>query len=187
MAMNYIFSDDWFSHNIPLFEQFLGGLRERPCRLLEIGSYEGRSAIWLINNIATHPSSLLETIDANEHPSLRPNLNAAGRPGKITFRLGKSVEVMRTLQLDAYDFTYIDGSHAAVNVIEDAVHAFRLIKKGGIIAFDDYLWDDPRFNTQGHPPSRIKQAIDAFLAIYSDEVELLYRDYQVWVKKKPTL
>jgi hypothetical protein len=38
----YNFTADFFSANIHLFEQFLGDLKDKPCRLLEIGSYEGR-------------------------------------------------------------------------------------------------------------------------------------------------
>jgi predicted O-methyltransferase YrrM len=178
--VTYDFSDDWFSHNIPLFERFLSGLKDRPCRLLEIGSYEGRSAVWLIDNVATHPSSSVETIDTYENPRLRRNLAATGRPGQVTFHLGPSAVVLPTLPRDSYDFAYIDGCHWTVNVLEDAVQAFRLLKARAIIAFDDYLWDDPRFNQEGRP----KEAIDAFLAIYSGEIELLYRDYQVWVRKK---
>jgi len=40
--MSYEFSDDWFRANVWLFERFLGELKDRPCRLLEIGSSEGR-------------------------------------------------------------------------------------------------------------------------------------------------
>jgi hypothetical protein len=176
----YDFSDDWFSDRIPIFERFLGGLKDQPCRLLEIGSYEGRSAAWLINNVATHSSSVVETIDAQENQRLRPNLAATGHSDRIKFHLGLSAAVLRTLPLESYDFAYIDGSHWTVNVLEDAVHAFGLLKAGGIMAFDDYLWDDPRWNQEGRP----KEAVDAFLAIYADKIDLLDRGYQVWIRKK---
>ena len=61
VAYDYDSSEDWFSHNIPQFEPFLGHLKGKPCRLLEIGTYEGRSALWLAENIATHPLSSVET------------------------------------------------------------------------------------------------------------------------------
>ena len=88
--------------------------------------------------------------------------------------------VLRTLPLDSYDFAYIDGCHATINVLEDAVLAFPLLKAGAIIAFDDYLWDDPKWNQEGQP----KEAIDAFLSIYASKIELLHREYQVWVRKR---
>jgi len=176
----YEFSDDWFSGNIPLFAQFLAGLKDRPCRLLEVGSYEGRSATWLIDHIASHPSAVIDAVDAREHPKLGRNLAATGHPDKVTFHLGLSAVVLRTLPLDSYDFAYIDGCHWTVNVLEDAVHAFRLLKTGAIMAFDDYTWDDPAQNQEGRP----KEAIDAFLSIYRDQIELLHCGDQVWIRKK---
>jgi Methyltransferase domain len=180
MLTKYEFSVDWFSGNIPLFEQFLGHLKDRQCRLLEIGAYEGQSTVWLVDNIATHSSSVVETVDVHENPRLWRNLAATGHANKVTFHLGSSSVVLRTLPLDSYDFAYIDGCHWTVETLEDAVHAFRLIKAGGVMAFDDYLWDDPERNQEGRP----KEAVDAFLTIYSDKIEILNRHYQVWIRKK---
>jgi len=177
----YDFSDDWFNRNAPLFARYLGDLRDQPCRVLEIGSYEGRSLVWLIENVVTHPDSRIDSVDVREHPRLRNNLAATGAPEKVAFHLGKSADVLRTLPVDSYDFAYIDGCHWAVETLEDAVLSFRLVKAGGIIAFDDYQWDDPEMNEFGRP----KEAVDAFQTIYGSHVELLHRGYQVWVRKRP--
>jgi hypothetical protein len=75
---------------------------------------------------------------------------------------------------------YVDGSHSAVNVLEDAVLSFMLAKPGAIIAFDDYLWDDPEFNRDGTP----KVSIDAFTNIYGKRIEILEYGEQVWVRKR---
>ena len=48
------FRSSWFSYNIPGFERYLTALRSTPCRLLGIGSHEGRSTCWLLENVATH-------------------------------------------------------------------------------------------------------------------------------------
>jgi predicted O-methyltransferase YrrM len=100
---------------------------------------------------------------------------ATGQPDKAIFHLGASAEVLRRLSFDTYDFIYIDGCHSTVNVLEDAVHAFRLLKMGAIMAFDDYLWDHPKSQPAWTP----KKAIDAFLKVYSHEIELLHRGYKV--------
>jgi predicted O-methyltransferase YrrM len=176
VAYDYDFSEDWFSHNIPQFERFLGHLKGKPCRLLEIGTYEGRSALWLAENIATHTMSSIETIDAYEQPRVRNNIADHKR---ITFRVGRSIKVMRTMPIGFYDFAYVDGCHSTTNVLEDAVLAFALLKVGGVLAFDDYLWDDPRANAEGTP----RPAIDAFLSVYARKFELLHKDYQVWLRK----
>lgn len=40
---NYIFSQDWFSHNIPSLQGVIHFVK--PTRILEIGSFEGRSTV----------------------------------------------------------------------------------------------------------------------------------------------
>lgn len=177
----YQFSDDWFNRHVPLFSRYLGGLRDRPCRLLEIGSYEGRSLVWLLENVVTHRESRIDSVDIREHPRLMNNLAATGARDKVAFNLGRSAAVLRTLPPDSYDFAYIDGCHWAVETLEDAVLSFPLVKAGGIIAFDDYLWDDPAMNEFGRP----KEAVDAFLAIYDGHVDVLHRGWQVWLRKRP--
>jgi predicted O-methyltransferase YrrM len=175
-APGYEFRVDWFSARIPRFERHLSHLKGRPCRILEIGAHEGRSTCWMVENIATHEDIHIDTIDVVEHPGLQRNLDATGRSDKITFHRGLSGDILRTLTFHGYDFVYIDGSHAAVSVLEDAVYSFRLLKAGGIMAFDDYLWEDKA--------SRIEVAVDAFLSVYAAEIEILHHGYQVWVRKK---
>ncbi len=114
-----------------------------------------------------------------KQPSFRANIRTAQGEARTELKLGLSREILRTLPLAAYDFIYIDGSHSTVDVLEDAVLAFRLAKAGGIIAFDDYLWDDPEFNQQGTP----KLAIDAFTEIYREKLNILESGYQVWIRK----
>jgi Methyltransferase domain len=90
----------------------------------------------------------------------------------------KAPLALRHLPLSYYDFVYIDGSHRAVDVLEDAVLAWRLIKQGGILTFDDYRWEGA-FDYTNCP----KIAIDAFLEIYSGQFTFIREDYQVTIKK----
>jgi hypothetical protein len=59
------------------------------------------------------------------------------------------------------------------------VHSFRLLKVGGIMETDDYLWDDPEWNQDGRP----KEAVDAFMSIYSKKIKVLHQDWRVWLQK----
>ena len=62
----------------------------------------------------------------------------------------------------------------------DAVLGFELLKPGGVMIFDDYLWESmPR------PIERPKIAVDAFLAAYADKLEVLQpRGWQIAIRKK---
>jgi len=58
------FSVDWHSHNIPHWRRILERYRGQPkVRALEIGSFEGRSTIWLLENILTHETAHIDCID----------------------------------------------------------------------------------------------------------------------------
>ncbi len=57
------FTADWFSSHIPHWERLLRPLAGQPIQALEIGSYEGRSAVWLLQEILTHPESRLTCVD----------------------------------------------------------------------------------------------------------------------------
>ena len=54
---------------------------------------------------------------------------------------GNSSEKLLELELDSFDFIYIDGSHKCLDVYLDACLAWKLLKPGGYIVFDDYLFN----------------------------------------------
>ena len=84
---------------------------------------------------------------------------------------------LRGLPLNWYSLIYIDGAHEGMNVFEDAVLSFRLLKAGGILVFDDYEW------TSKNRTIMPKRAIDAFLAIYV-HTTVLHKGWQVFVRKE---
>ena len=180
MTNQYKFQNDWFSWNIPIFEKYLSHYIGQPCHFLEIGTHEGRATTWLLDNILTHSLARIDSIDKFIQDVLFENLEKTGSQNKITIHQNTSNKVLRTFPLEEFDFIYIDGSHNVINVLEDAVLSFSLLKVGGIMAFDDYLWNDLQ-NSDGTYP---KPAIYAFLLIYHHKINLLYKDYQVWIQKK---
>lgn len=81
-----------------------------------------------------------------------------------------------------YDFIYIDGCHESKEVLEDAVLSWELLKKDGIMIFDDYLWGD---NTTAHDHTLTpKIAIESFLNCYQRYIDILAIEYQIVIKKK---
>ena len=71
-----------------------------------------------------------------------------------------------------FDLIYIDGSHTAADVLIDAVLAFQLLRVGGVMIFDDYLWSmEPALSVD--PLNMPKPAIDAFAAIFLRKTRVL--------------
>ena len=175
----FTFSQDWFSTKKHQFQTLLQPLAGTPCNLLEIGCHEGRATCWLLQNIATHPDASVTCIDTVLQPSFEANIRAAGGAEKVRFVHGMSRSALRDCDFNQFDFVYVDGNHTTVEVLEDAVLSFRLLRVGGIMAFDDYKWDDSRLRHEGLP----RPAIDAFLKVYARKISILSKGYQVWVRK----
>lgn len=151
------FTVDWHSHNIPLWRQILDRYKGQPdVRALEIGSFEGRSTVWLLENILTHPTARIDCVDtfegSAEHVLMDLDLvgllkrflsNTEPYREKVSVFRGASQHVLRDgwRELGPYDVIYIDGSHKTADVLEDAVLSFRLLKVGGLMIFDDYAWN----------------------------------------------
>lgn len=186
--MEPIFTVDWFSGNIPVWSRILSEFLGKPVEALEIGSFQGRASRWLMENILTHPDARLTCLDtfagSVEHaPELLRDLralfdhNLSPFQDKIKVVVGNS-QVLLPKSESKYDFIYVDGDHRAFAVLEDAINAFRLLKYGGILIFDDYLWtggardiDNPRI------------AIDSFLTVNRDRFIMLHSGDQVMIRK----
>jgi predicted O-methyltransferase YrrM len=191
LADEYLFTTDWFTKNIPVWLKLLAHFRGRAnLRFLEVGSFEGRSAVWLLENVLTHESSHLICIDTFEGSVENPehervnmlenfkhNIRNFGR--KVDYFVGESRNVLRDLPFkDHFDFMYIDGDHKASSVLEDAILAFRMLKPGGLLVFDDYTW-----RLMPRDVDRPKLAIDTFTYIFADELDVVYTGPQVAVVK----
>ena len=192
----YEFSEDWFSfYAMPSFEKFLGKYKDKECRFLEVGCFEGRSAVWMLENIMTHNKSKLWCIDPwcswaeKTLPIFIRNINITNRQDRVEIIKGLAESHIRKTPENYFDFIYIDGDHSEAAVLEDAILSFRALKLGGIIAFDDYLWDGSVSKVNSEELKKVvfssipKKAIDFFLDIFKNKIEILLKDYQVWVKK----
>ena len=160
-------------------------------RFLQIGAFTGDATVWLVDNILTQANSVLEDVDIwsgsdeEAHKAMDwtdiervYDSRIAFRPNVIKYKMD-SREYLRSVEEPTFDFIYIDGDHTAEGVLQDAVLAWRLLKAGGIIAFDDYLWEDPR-GIEYQPG----WSIDTFVGIVKDDSEVLVSNSQVWLKKK---
>jgi predicted O-methyltransferase YrrM len=171
------------------WDEILAEFKGREVSALEIGSFEGRSAIWLLNNILTHEDSSLmcvdtfegsmEHSDAHKHELYERCVSNLSPYSNVEIVKGSSHAVMRTIN-KKFDFIYIDGDHRAASVLEDAVLAFRLLKFGGILIFDDYLWQDPRYPRLEDAP---KLGIDSFLSAFQGQYVVVSAGYQYTIRK----
>lgn len=202
------FTNNWFeSRARGVWEQLIPQIK--PTKILEIGSYEGASTCFLIQKLAQANPIEIHCIDTWEGGiEHQPGGNASVNMSAVEERFNQNVELaieavpnnvdlvihkgysdieLSTLfvtgKKNYFDFIYIDGSHQAPDVLCDAVLSFRLLRVGGVIAFDDYLWSENL--PYGVDPVRCpKPAIDSFTNIYCRKIGIISAPlYQLYIQK----
>lgn len=187
MAFKYTWFDTTGLTNFNNFLKKYHG-KER-LRFLEIGAFEGRATVWMLQNLLTGNDCRITVIDTfqggQEHNKLDLlelyNIfleNIRPWKDKVDVIVGKSQEVLPKTN-GIFDFMYVDGSHIADDVFQDCINSFRLLKKQGIMAMDDYQWPGITEKPEDTP----KPGIDKFLDLNIGKYTLLLKDYQVWIQK----
>src|SRR5262249_60297528 len=102
------------------------------------------------------------------------NLRLSGLEDKADIIEGYSQIELRKLPLESFDIIYIDGSHEAPDCLEDAVLAWRLLRDGEILIFDDYLYNALPYRSGDKP----KVAIDTFVGLFGNHFDIIHSDWQ---------
>ena len=190
------FTQNWNQEFIKNTNQFLN---EKFDFCLEIGSFEGLTSNYIVDNLLSENGKLicvdpltdvylndkLSEIDEiknntdfiyfkDQYNRFYNNVSEHLESNKISLIRELSVDIFPELikkYQNKFDFIYIDGDHRPEGVYIDAINSFGLCKEQGFILFDDYLWGYTGIG------------IDKFLNEYSGKYDLLVKDYQVLIKK----
>ncbi|WP_082960012.1 class I SAM-dependent methyltransferase [Mycobacterium sp. 852002-53434_SCH5985345] len=188
------FQERWFDMNIvPWCVTFPKVFhRTDAVRILEIGSWEGRSSLFFLTYFAQGKLTAVDTWAGSDewHYNATPDLrdlearfdtNVSSGAGRVTKRKGSSLTVLPQLisERQEFDLIYVDGSHLSDDAIVDGLNAWRLLKQGGIIIFDDVMWP-------AYPRARANTAwaIHQFLKYHPGEYKVLHAQYQIILQKK---
>ena len=187
------FSEDWTSANFVIWSQIFavhgGAFRTG----LEIGSFEGRSAVFFLESFPQIHLCCVDLFDYTEEffpdrmaleadfrGGQRFDKNLAKYRGRYEKVIATSAAAMAQFITEGrkFDFIYIDGSHYRDDVMVDAMLAWKLLSLNGVVIFDDYYWqwDAP-------PKDRPKDAIDYFVYSHLSELKILHKGAQFIIKK----
>jgi hypothetical protein len=176
---HYSFKKDSFTDKITAWSKILHEFKGKAgVHYLEIGTYEGRSALWMLENILTHPTAKLTIIDAfqeNTQKTFMSNVKLSGEAGKFTVLPGLSTERIREVAFNSIDLAYIDGSGKGIVMLTDLVNTWNLVKVGGVIICSQYTITGPLRRALGLRPEDPgpREAMDAFLTMYGPYVSVL--------------
>jgi predicted O-methyltransferase YrrM len=110
-------------------------------KVVEIGTGTGVSGLWMLRGMA--PDGILTTIDREgEHQRLAKQAFTEEGVSHTRLRLipGRALDVLPRLKDGDYDLVHCDGDKT--EYAEYFEHAMRLLRTGGVVAFDNALWHD---------------------------------------------
>ena len=165
-----------------------------PVKYLEIGTLCGKSAISFESVYGTHPDSEIHCVDpwinyeqydeyrdgennqVNNYRNFLDNLTTCKNINKFYIHRGYSHTILPTFKDETFDILFIDGNHKTLNVLEDGIMAFRKVKRGGIIIFDDV--------SLAH--MGVIKAIQIYMDVFKDKVEFINHNIHshFFIKKK---
>ena len=194
------FTRDWFSSRIPVWSEILQpGLQGKAnAKALELGSFEGRSALWTLEHLLTGRGAHLTCVDdfrripgtSSSTPQevktrFLNNLSAHIRTRRARLLEGDAADVLRysselatRAARASYDFIYIDTSNNMRTLLEQAVLVWPLLKARGFLVFDDYT------HSREHDQACPRPGIDAFLTAYASQLKVRHSGWSVIVQKR---
>lgn len=191
------FTTDWFlkSPGVAVWQTIIEMVK--PTNILEVGCFEGRATTFLIEGC---PGASITCVDPWEGSVDIPPALMLGVEDRFDKNTAEALSKSSTTSLTKYkmrssqalpmllsqgrrfDFIYVDGSHTAPDVLCDAVDCFRLLREGGALIFDDYVWamEPPGEQDLINMP---KPAIDAFVNLNRRKIKLLHISDQLALLK----
>jgi FkbM family methyltransferase len=179
------FTSDWSTRAFADWSRHLSDRRDTQVDILEIGAWEGRATIFFLNYFKRAHVTCLDIFTLGNEPLFDANVMSTygDRVRKLKGRSGVLLDGLSAQENREFDLIYVDGSHDRDDVMQDSLLAWRLLKVGGLMIWDDYQIVEvypPGVFTRDQDP---KPAIDTFLSWRSGEYELVEAGYQMVVRK----
>jgi len=173
------FSTYWFLNNFKIFGNFLPKDFKKNFNYLEIGSFEGMSALFVLNFWENSKVTCVDTWEMSDDKSQVLNYDFKTIEEKFDLNLKEfSFEKIKSLSINAlnglkaknlfFDYIYIDGSHNGIDILNDAKISFEILNTNGIIIFDDINNIYNSINMQPH------EAFEKFYYTNRKRIKILY-------------
>ena len=139
-------SKKWFINNLYFLKKNLSNIKINA--LLEIGSYEGRSALFFANLFKDSQITCVDTWSgSDEHNddftkienNFDLNVNELSKKNKIN-KIKSTSNIFFDNNNNYYDFIYVDGDHSNEQVFKDLENSWACLNSNGYLLIDDYMW-----------------------------------------------
>ena len=187
--LNKQITNKLFLNNFEIFNYSLSKNKSKKFNYLEIGCFEGLSSYYILSEYEFVNAFLLDLwgvpnpnnqILSNNFDSIEEHFDQNLFKFKFTKINNDPVISMRKLLREnkIFDLIYIDGSQNREYILSDAIEAFKILKKKGLIFFDDFLQYDKNRALQSY------EGIKNFLTLYSNYLTIEYFQNNLVVRKK---
>tara|TARA_B110000259_G_C13956029_1_gene378758 strand:+ start:135 stop:854 length:720 start_codon:yes stop_codon:yes gene_type:complete len=180
-------STDYFSINAYYWDLIINK-NFKEFSYLEIGSWEGNSASYILKNFKTKKVFCVDVWDTNNDS---PKQEERNRFESFIFNLKKFKERFSFFKgtsdkffknnSQKFDVIYIDGWHEANQVYKDINNSWDCLNVNGIIICDDYFYGDIKNNLVNNLPAN---AINKFLFENKNKLKVIcVNNTQIFFKK----
>ena len=182
---------DAFSANINTWDRYLlkFNLKNKNINYLEIGSFEGRSSVFILERLESATCTFVDPFDPYDemfsstgqddfeqvYINFLQNIKKFEGRYKV-FR--KKSNAFFSTNKQYFDFIYIDGSHFGEDVYKDACNSFEFLNKDGYIIFDDIF-----FNHFDSMEENVLGGVVKFLIEKKNNIRIKYLSNQLVVRK----
>jgi predicted O-methyltransferase YrrM len=176
---------DFFSSHAYNFFYLLNRLKPN-FNYLEIGSYEGNSALFIANSFPETKIYCVDNWVGTEEYS--GNLNFSQIELNFDHNLGNYKNIVKIKSMSdkffkknniIFDVIYVDGYHLGNQVYKDCVNAWKYLKEDGLLICDDFIWGDNK-NIINNPCFAINQFLKDIKGFYKLEK---VSNSQIFIKK----
>lgn len=188
---------DSFSRHIPVWEEhFLKNaehIKKSKAYVLDIGSGEGASTLWFLNNIALGQYSRVYSCDQwnQKETEIKFNNNIAEDPcshkviklkGPAIHELNKIAIGLQTSSFQKFNVIYINCTTQSLEALTIMLNAFYLLKDDGIMIINNANAKHT-INLLGGQAIHYKEAVNTFLRLTVMRTEVLHHENQLIIKK----
>ena len=148
---NFISLDEskkWFCNNLYYLSTNLKSLKNIR-NILEIGSYEGRSALFFLKYFLNSKITCVDTWSGSDEHNTKDfkfiernfDLNTSYyQNNNQLIKHKKNSNLFFQTNKNHYDLIFIDGDHSSDQVLLDINNGWNILNNGGCLILDDYLW-----------------------------------------------
>tara|TARA_Y100001958_G_C21181815_1_gene511535 strand:- start:584 stop:1291 length:708 start_codon:yes stop_codon:yes gene_type:complete len=178
-------SNDYFSMNAYSFYRHIKNINKINLNYLEIGSYEGNSAMFVSRNFTNFKVYCVDNWHSTEEyggqdfTKVEKNFDFNVREFSNIIKIKNNSDDFFLKNKTFFDVIYVDGYHKDYQVLKDCKNSWHFLKKGGLLICDDYIWSFYK-NVKENPC----YSINKFLNEVFKEIKILeVSKSQIFIRK----